>query len=212
MRSHGVNEISLPVVHPAFERLKRSGRVLHLMAAIVLIAHALGHLRESYNPVYFWCQLIFAIDILLLIFMGRQIVLTMPGINAFLRFIEVLFFLGIGMLLYFESKWILGSFHILLGFFYSYLFYCERKLKRQESLFLYHSGVIVPGLPSDKFLFWTEINHLHANYDKVEIETATNERMELDFRYNLSFDELDQIHEFCRHYLGSIDPKCETRN
>jgi len=196
-----VNDLSFPVIHPAFERLKHSGRVLHLVAAIVLIAHALGHLGESYNPVYFSCQLIFAIDILLLIFLSRNIALTMPGVNAFFRLMEVLFFFGIAVLLFIERSWIQAAFHLTLGSLYTYLFHCERKLRAEQTVCIYHSGVLLPGLPSNKFLFWTEINRLHANYSSIEIETASKELMKLEFSYNLSFDELDQIHEFCQHYL-----------
>ena len=195
-----MNDVSFPVIHPAFERLKRSGHILHLIAAVILIAHALGHIGESYNPVYFWCQLIFAIDILLLIFVGRNIALTMPGINAFFRFIEVLFFAGIAVLLFFETRYIQAGFHILLGFVYAYLFYCEKKLRVEQLVSIYHSGIIVPGLPSNQFLFWTEINRLEATYSSIEIETG-KKVTKLDFRYNLSFDELAQIHDFCRHYL-----------
>ena len=198
-----MNPVSFPVVHPAFERLKRLGRILHLIAAAVLIAHAFGHLGESYNPVYFWCQLIFAIDILLLIFVGRNIALTMPGINAFFRFIEALFFLGIAALLFFESRYIQAGFHIILSLVYAYLFYCEKKLRVEQLVSLYHSGILIPGLPSNQFLFWTEINRLNANYSSIEIETGKNDVMKLDFCYNLSFDELAQIHDFCRHYLAT---------
>ena len=197
-----MNGISLPVIHPAFERLKNSGRLLHLIAAVILIGHALSHQGESYNPVYFWCQIIFAIDILLLVFMGRNLAVNMPGINAFFRLVEFLFFIGISILLLLEAKWFQGSFHAFLGGIYLYLFYCERRLLQTESISIFHTGISIPGLPGNKFLLWTQVNDLKVSYDSIHIHTTAEHWMNFNFRSNLSFDELDQIHDFCRHYLG----------
>ena len=197
-----MNGISFPVIHPAFEKLKSSGRLLHLIAALLLIGHALGHLGDSFNPVYFWCQLIFAIDILLLVFIGRNLAVTMPGVNSIFRFAEFLFFLGIGVLLFLESKWMQGSFHVLLSIVYVYLFHCERRIVKTESVSFLHTGVEVPGLVENKFLLWTQINQLQATYHSIEIETAHQQQLKFNFRENLTFDELDQIHDFCKHYLG----------
>jgi len=197
-----MNGISFPVIHPAFEKLKSSGRLLHLIAALLLIAHALSHLGDSFNPVYFWCQLIFAIDILLLVFIGRNLAVTMPGINSVFRFSEFLFFLGIGIILFLEAKWVQASFHSLLGLVYIYLFHCERRIIKTEAISLHHTGVGIPGLTESKFLLWTQINELQATYHSIEIQTAQHQQLTFNFRENLSFDELDQIHDFCKHYLG----------
>ena len=199
-----MNGISFPVIHPAFEKLKNSGRLLHLIAALLLIGHAFGHLGDSFNPVYFWCQLIFAIDILLLVFIGRNLAVTMPGINSIFRLAEFFFFLGIATLLFIEAKWIQASFHILLSFAYAYLFHCERRINKTEAISFHHTGVVIPGLMENRFLLWAQINKLQATYHSVEIETA-QQHVKFNFRENLSFDELDQIHDFCKHYLGRVD-------
>jgi hypothetical protein len=175
---------------------------LHLIAALLLIGHAFSHVGEAYNPVYFWCQLIFGIDILLLVYIGRNLAITMPGINALFRVAEFLFFLGIGIILFLEAKWIQASFHIVLSIVYIYLFHCERRLEKTEIISFHHTGVDIPGLAGNKFLLWTQINQLQATYHSVEIETSQQQQLKFNFRENLSFDELDQIHDFCKHYLG----------
>ena len=199
-----MNGISFPVIHPAFEKLKNSGRLLHLIAALLLIGHAFGHLGDSFNPVYFWCQLIFAIDILLLVFIGRNLAVTMPGINSIFRLAEFFFFLGIATLLFIEAKWIQAGFHILFSLAYAYLFHCERRINKTEAISFHHTGVVIPGLMENRFLLWAQINKLQATYHSVEIETA-QQHVKFNFRENLSFDELDQIHDFCKHYLGRVD-------
>jgi hypothetical protein len=198
-----MNSLTIPVFHPAFEKLKRSGRLLHFTAAIVIVSHAIGHINEpQQNQLYFWCQLILAVDIFLLVFMGRNILQAVPKVNLFFRFIEFLFFLCIGIMMFLKANWVTGIFHTGISLLYFYLFYCELKVNTEERLSLHHTGVTIPALPASKFLYWSNINQLHAQYDSIEIVTSDNRQIRFEFRRNLEFDELDQIHEFCRHYLG----------
>ena len=142
-----MNSISFTVVHPAFQNLKRSGRLLHLTAGGLILAHAISHFQQpDSSAIYFWCQFIVALDIFILVFAGRQLLVTMPKINLFFRFIEFIFFLGIAVLLFFEKKWLMASFHVLLSTIYIYLFYCEKKhdtwwIRRHSSYGHYNSGI-----------------------------------------------------------------------
>ena len=59
-----MDTLSIPVVHPAFERLKRRGTGLHVLAGILILTHALSHFQHEESPtVYFWCQLLIALDL-----------------------------------------------------------------------------------------------------------------------------------------------------
>jgi hypothetical protein len=199
-----MNSLTIPVYHPAFEKLKRSGRLLHFTAAIVILSHAISHINEpDFSQLYFWCQFILGLDIFLLVFLGRNILLTLPKVNLFFRFVEFIFFLGVGILMLLKAFWISGAFHIAISFLYCYLLYCERKVNTEERLSLHHTGITIPALPDSKFLLWSHINELHAQYDSIEILTSDNKQIRFQFRRNLEFEELDQIHEFCRHYIGA---------
>jgi hypothetical protein len=123
-----MNSISFTIVHPAFQNLKRSGRLLHLTAGGLKLAHAISHLKQpDSGAVCFWLQFIVALDIFILVFAGRQLLATHPKINLFFRFIEFPFFLRIAVLSFFEKKWLMGSLHLGLSIIYIYLFYCEKK-------------------------------------------------------------------------------------
>jgi hypothetical protein len=199
-----MDSLSLPVVHPAFQRLKHSGRLLHLAAGGLILAHAFSHFNEPHpSPVYLGCLLRRALDIFILVLAGRNILIDMPKVNLFFRLTEILFFIGIGTMLLLETKWAMGSVHIILGIVYSYLFYCEKKLNVEEYVAIHHTGVSVPALPDSKFFIWSNINEIDARYDHIIINTSTSKSYRFDLRKNLAFEELDQIHEFCRHYLGS---------
>ena len=140
-----MNSVSFTIVHPAFQNLKRSGRLLHLTAGGLILAHAISHFKQpDANLIYFWCQFIVALDIFILVFAGRQVLLTRPKVNLFFRFVEFLFFLGISVLLFFERKWLMGSMHLSLSIIYIYLFYLEKyypwRICRHTSYWCYNSG------------------------------------------------------------------------
>ncbi len=198
-----MNGISLPVVHPAFEKLKNSGRLLHLAAGGLILAHAVSHFNQPQSsPLYIGCLLLIAVDIFILVFAGRNILITLPRINLFFRLIEFLFFLGIGITMLFSKSWWVGSVHILLSAAYCYLFYCEKKMLTDEYLAIHHTGISIPALPEHKFFIWSNINGIDAHYDHITISTSHQKSYHFSLRKNLAFEELDQIHEFCRHYLG----------
>lgn len=199
-----MNSLSLPVVHPSFQKLKQAGRLLHLAAGGLILVHAISHFNQpDSSPVYLGCLLLMALDIFILVLAGKNILIDMPKVNLFFRLTEILFFLGIGITLFVESKWFMGSLHLVLCVVYSYLFYCEKQLNSEEYVAIHHTGISIPSLPESKFLLWSHINGVDARYDCITINTSFQKSYEFDLRQNLAFEELDQIHEFCRHYLGS---------
>lgn len=198
-----MNGLSLPVIHPSFQQLKRNGRLLHVVAAGLIIIHAISHLRQpDPSKIYLACLLLIAADILILAFLGRQALSQMPRLNLFFRGVECVFFMGIAVESFLHSSWITGSIHLVISASYSYLFYCERKLN-SEWLGIHHTGITIPSLPEQKFLLWSNISQVKANYSSITIQTSIDKTYHFDLQTNLQFEELDQIHEFCRHYLGN---------
>lgn len=199
-----MNSLSLPVVHPSFQKLKHAGRLLHLAAGGFILVHAISHFNQPHSsPLYLGCLLLMALDIFILVFAGKNILIDMPRVNLFFRLTEILFFLGIGITLFVDAKWLLGTLHIVLCLVYSYLFYCEKKVNTEEFVAIHHTGISIPSLPESKFFLWSHINGVDAHYDCIRINTASRKSYQFDLRKNLAFEELDQIHEFCRHYLGN---------
>jgi hypothetical protein len=198
-----MDSISLPVVAPSFERLKRNGVRLHSLAAILLLAHAVSHFRsENAHTLYFWCLLFISFDILLLVIAGRDLLRQLPRLNLFFRFIEVLFFFCIGVLMINKGNELTAIVHFLLTIGYGYLFYCERALRQTEMLSFHHTGITIPDLPESRLLHWTHVNGVKAGYDQVNILTAQEGQLEFSLRVNLNSDQLEHVKAFCHHYLG----------
>ena len=198
-----MDSISFSVVHPAFEKLKKNGNRLHIVAGLFILSHALSHFhRQETPPLYFWCQLIISIDIFILVLAGRDALKEMPNVNLFFRVVEILFFLVIGLLMLFTGSWASAIIHLLLSVAYCYLFYCEKGMRSEQFLSIHHTGITVPGFPESRFLLWTHVNGLEANYDEIQIQTSEAQSMSFSLRKNLDFAELEIINDFCRHYLG----------
>lgn len=197
-----MDSISLPVVDPSFERLKRNGVWLHSLAATLLLAHAISHFRgENTHTLYFWCLLFISLDIFLLVLAGRDILLDLPRMNLFFRLVEIIFFFCIGVLMIVEGHELAGIFHFLLTIGYSYLFYCERALRRTETLSFHHTGITLPGVPESRFLYWIHINKVKAGYDRIDISTDDPQDLSFDLRSNLDYEQLEHVKAFLRHYL-----------
>ena len=74
-----MNALAISIVHPAYENLKRRGRFLHLIAGILILFNAIHQLQQpKLNQLYFWCQLIIGIDILVVVFTNRNLVQELP--------------------------------------------------------------------------------------------------------------------------------------
>lgn len=197
-----MNSLALPVVHPAFQKLKRAGRFLHLAAGGLILVHALSHCNQPHSsPVYLGCLLFMAVDIFILVMAGKNLTADLPLVNLFFRVVEIVFFLGIGINLCSGREWLMGGGHILMSLVYVYLFWCEKKMLTAEYVALHHSGITIPALPQSRFIIWTNIDRIEAQYDSITIAASDSKSYHFNLQKNLQFEELDQIHEFCRHYL-----------
>ena len=198
-----MDSISLPVVAPSFERLKRSGAWLHITAGLLILTHAISHFRhEETHTLYFWCQLIISLDIFLLVLAGKDVLRQMPRVNLFFRLVEIVFFVGIGTIMLMQGHIFIAVIHHSLSIAYSYLFYCEKRLRSDEILSFHHTGITIPGLPDSRFLLWSNINEVTTSYDSISISTSEKEDLSFDLRHHLEFGQMEHIHQFCRFYLG----------
>jgi hypothetical protein len=198
-----MNSLAITIIHPAFENIKRLGRFLHFIAGIIILSNAVGEaLQPHLNHLYFWCQLIIGLDIIILVFTSRNLVQEFPRINMVFRFLESLVFAGASVLSFTGHNIIMSGLLLLVAIAYGYLCYCEHKTAATEVVAFHHTGIAISGIPKSEFFLWTNINNVEARYDSIVIETSNNKTYQFNLRENLQFAELDQIHEFCRHYLG----------
>lgn len=197
-----MNSVNVAIVHPAFERLRQNGSTLHLVAGSLILLHACLHiLHPDPDLIYFGCLLLVAIDIFILVLAVGKSLADIPGVNLFFRAIECLFFAGIGIEMLVEGRLAVGLVHVAVAAGYICLFRIEQKMRTGAWIGIYHSGIVIPALWGPRFLSWSAVSSLDAGYRAITITTA-KVQYAFDLRKQLQFDELDQIHEFCRYYIG----------
>ncbi len=195
-------QYSLPVIHPAFELLKRSARILHFIAASVILINAI-HILQVHNgsKVLFFTQLIIAADIFLLVFFGGVVLVEAPRLNLIFRLIESLALFGIAITLFDDGHHWSGVLHGIASAGYLFLFYREWRVIRSEAVDIRSTGISFPNFVKDAEIGWNEIKRIIPRYHSIFIETFRNQQIEFSLRQNLKIEELEQIDDFCRKHL-----------
>lgn len=191
--------LSVSIVHPAYSNLKKFSPVLHFFAGLVFIAGASYEFKLD-NRVTAFCEVVIGLDVIALAFM-RGFAEESSRLNATFRLIEVIVFGGLSILAILEQSWITSSLLVLATAMYYYVFYCELKLIQREKVTVHHLGVTISNFPKDKELDWEQIAGIEALPHSICIQTQKNKIYKFEFQKAIAFDELEQIHEFCRQYL-----------
>ncbi len=197
-----MNGLAISIIHPSFENLKNKGRFFHGMAGIVIGLNAFHQFRQpQVNLPYFWCQLVISLDILAVVICNREFAHDFPRLNSVFRLIEILVFTAAACIFLRWGNRFMFGFLALAVCGYSYLLYCEQRIHHEELIRINPSGISISGFPQHEFFLWSSINNIHIHSGSISIRTADGRNLHFPLRGNLQFEELDQIHEFCRHYL-----------
>jgi len=194
-------QYSLPVIHPAFELLKRSARILHFIAAAAISIAAL-HQWQAHGGKVLSCTLfIIALDIFILVFFTGEILTETPRLNILFRLIESFALLGISLILFKDGHGFPAVLNLLASLGYFLLMHREVRVINQENIGIKSTGISLPSLLKDAEISWDEIKNIVPKYHSIVIETIRNKKMEFDLRRNLQIDELEKIDTFCKQHL-----------
>ncbi len=198
-----MNPLSIAIIHPAFERLKNSGGWLHLLAVIIITANALTpYPQQNSSGIYFWCQIIVAADIFILVLAGKIFTEELRSLNLIFRLLEAIVFTMAGLILLQGNELTTGILQWLLATGYFYLYYCEKKLSSNEILSFFNLGIFVPNLPNGKMIYWIHIDRVDTEEDCISIITSNGKTLRYPLQKHLQAREVGEIHEFCRHYIS----------
>jgi hypothetical protein len=196
------NQYLIPIIHPAFELLKRSAKLLHFMAAAVILLNGLYLLLSlNGNKIMCYTQMVIAVDIFILVFFSGNLLQEAPRLNLIFRFTESVTLLGIGCTLVLNGHSWFGYMHLLAAVAFLFLFYREWRIIRSEAIGIAATGIIIPNLVKDLEISWNEIKTIIPQYHSIIIETIRNKKITFNLRQNLKIDELNQIDDFCRRHL-----------
>lgn len=198
-----MSPIAVNIINPRIQSLREAGRPLHLLAAILIFANAFLYIQlPGSGKIYFWSQLIVAADILILFFAGKELLRESPGFNLFFRLAEIIVFLTFAILLLYERQWTGCMIQSGIAVLYGYIFYCEKKSYAAERISIQHLGINLPGILTDRFIPWIEIQRIEADHYEFIIHLRTgNKRIQYKLTHHLRLEEMEVIESYCRHYL-----------
>ena len=189
---------SLSIVHPSFESLKNACRLLHFMAAAFITLNALHQLAaHEGNKIICYTQLVIAADIFILVFLGADLLATLPKIGVLFRLIEALTFMGLWLTLSNESHPYSGALHAVFSVVYFFIGYREWRMAASEAIEIKPTGITIPNFVTNGEISWLYIKKVVANYNSIIIETVRNKKIQFQLRKNLKIEELEQINDFC---------------
>jgi hypothetical protein len=191
--------LSVSIVHPGYNNLKKFSPLLHFLAGLVFIAGAYNEFITD-NRITAFCEVVIGIDVIALAFMKR-FAEESSHTNASFRLIETIVFAGLFVLAVLDRSYVIAPILLIATGMYAYVFYCEKKLIQQEKVSVHHLGITISNFPSDKHIDWEDISTLEALPHSITITTRKQKIHRFEFPKAIAFGELEQIHEFCNHYL-----------
>lgn len=194
------NQYSLPIIHPAFELLKRFARILHFLAATVIFINAWVELRAGdMDNIICYMELLIAADIYILVFFGGSGL--SQRINLLFRLIETLTIFGITFTLLNDHFIIAALLHGVATLGFAFLFYREWRVMRSEAVEIKHTGISLPNFLKDEEIAWPDVKRVVPKYHSIFIETVRNKKISFELRKNLQIEDLEQIEEYCGLHL-----------
>jgi hypothetical protein len=193
--------LSVSIVHPGYNNLKKFSPLLHFLAGLVFIAGAYNEFVMD-NRITAFCEAVIGADVIALAFM-KKFAEESSHTNATFRLIETIVFAGLFVLAVLDQSYFIAAFLLIATGMYAYIFHCEKKLIQQEKVSVHHLGITISNFPKDKHLDWEEIALLEALPHSITITTKKQKIHRFEFQKAIAFGELEQIHEFCSHYLNA---------
>ena len=193
---------SLQIVHPAFELLKRSSRILHFIAASVIIVNAIHQLQHhNADKVLCWSQVFIGADIFILVFFSPTAISEAPKFNLVFRLMETIFLFGIGLTLISDGHTLIGWVHLFFGAGYGFLFYREKRIVKSDAVDISQTGITIPNFLKDAEISWVDVKTILPKYHSIIIKTIRNRTIQFQLSRNLKIEELQQIDDFCKQHI-----------
>jgi hypothetical protein len=193
---------SLHVVHPGFELLKRSAKILHFIAGAAILANAVHEWQvQDSSAIIYIAQGIIGIDIIILVFFTGNILVENPRLNVIFRLIESVALLGICFSMLMDAHYILSVVYLAAAFGYFMLVHKEIRVLKEQEIFIKSTGISIPNLLKDVEISWVDVKQIIPKYHSIIIETLKSKKIEFDLSKNLKIDELEQINDFCTKHL-----------
>jgi hypothetical protein len=191
---------SIPIYFEPFERQKKAAKLIHLLAAFLMIANAWGDFNQpTPNLIFTVIQITGALLTITFIATGRKWLGNTSSGHRLFRILEALIFLYAAW--YFFEKMnlqMMGFLQILAAIGLLMLFITEKNIFSATFVTINEKGISTPGNIKNRFMPWSSIDNMLIKNDYVSINTIHNHFIQFETRIVLSELEMDEMNANCR--------------
>lgn len=190
---------TIPIYYEPFEKQKKAAKLLHLLAAFLMIANAWGNFHQPTPSLLFvLVQISVALLTFLFVVTGTKIFPQTTLSNTIFRLTQA--FALIYASFYFFQAMHLNFMGILqlsgsIGLFL--LLYSERSLYQPSTIVIDSTGVRAPANFGKRLIEWSNIENMRIRNDYISINTRQNQFVQFETNAVLSELEMDQMNAFC---------------
>lgn len=192
---------SIPIRFEPFERQKKAARLVHFLAAFLMLANAWGDFNQpTPNLLFTVVQIAGSLITLVYAFAGKKILGTSR--NGLFRIMEALIFVFAAW--YFYSKMnlhLMGLLQILAAVGLIMLFITERTIFTPTVVTIDEKGITTPNNIKNRFMPWASIDNMLIKNDFVSINTIHNHFIQYETNVMLSELQMDEMNAFCRRHF-----------
>jgi hypothetical protein len=193
---------SITVKIDDIEKRRRSAGLLHIVMGFFLIAKAADYYKhlgyKNFLPV---------IPVLLIapfsLFYGlfRKKLDPSAQYNNWLRVLQAICFTVLGFLFINSENKIDYIVAFIFGFISLFLFFSERSIFNETTIFFDENGISIPGYYKEHLVKWEELEDVKLREDFITIFHAKQKYLQYQVMQDLSTLEVAKLNAFCREKI-----------
>ncbi len=195
---------NIPIKIEGIERRKRGTGLLHVAAALFLIANAGAYYKQLGYQNFLAVLPIYIVALISLLYgLFRKKIDAAARYNHWVRMLQFLMFsvLAVFML---KTKMDLRTFTVFLWAVICIpLLFTERKVFHDASLSFGNNNITIPGYFSTKTVPWSVIDSVVVRNDFVTIYYPNNKYSQYEVLDTINQNEIEKINRFCQQQINS---------
>ncbi len=189
----------IPIFFEPFNKQKTAARLLHLLAAFLMIANAWGDYKQpTPNLLFVIIQVAGAILVMLFAFPGIKLFSKNASTNALFRLVEAGILFHAAWYFYRMNMSFMSLLQLIAAIGLIFLFFTERKIFAPCFIMIDEKGIHTPNNFGTRIIEWKDVENMMIKNDFISINTKQNQFIQYETGVVLSELEMDEMNAFSR--------------
>jgi hypothetical protein len=193
---------SIPIKIEGIERRKRGTGLLHIAAALFLIANAGAYYKQIGYQNFLTVLPIYLVALISLAYgLFRKKFDPSAQYNHWVRMLQFLMFSILGIFMW-QSEMDMRTLTVFLWAIICIpLLFTERKVFHDASLSFSNSNITIPGYFSTKVVPWSVVESVVVRNDFVTIHYPNNKYVQYEVLDQIAQTEIEKINRYCQQQI-----------